>query len=299
MTLVIARRFSERIVVVSDTMTSGEHFSKQNIVPGRLKSVVIGDHLSISYAGLADKALEIIRKAQQLFRETKCVDQILSFLSEHSRNGCDFILASHVVTPAMYKISNGTISKDADVFWIGNSDPIKSIRRIEDATPDQDEPADHFPSGREERRFLSAINRFSLQSGVEWGKDVGGFLIVQLCSPVGYCYVGHAGVAINDGCRVPGGWTKQQLEDQASGMTKFAYNVMGSRYRGVAVVGVFLPDVKVGYVYAPTVDWQVETVSAATLKLMTIKIDSRAQLSGGWIEADDSRNRRRRATTRS
>ncbi|HKM87045.1 MAG TPA: hypothetical protein VJX48_00420 [Xanthobacteraceae bacterium] len=139
---------------------------------------------------------------------------------------------------------------------------------------------------------MRAISKLSFDSGIQWGDDVGGFLIIQLCSPFGYCYVGHAGVAINDSCSLPGGWTTQQLENQASGMTKFGYNVMASSYRGVAVVGAFVPDAKVGYVYSPTVNDEVEIVGAATLKLMTTRIGIRAQSLGGWIDADDSRHRR-------
>lgn len=144
MTLVIARKFSERIVVVSDTMISDEHATKRDVIPGRLKSVVIGDYLSISYSGFADAAIPVIRDAQRLLRAKRGVDEILALLREHSRQGrCDFIVVSHVTSPSMYKIWNGVISKDADVFWIGNSNTIRTVRQLEDAMP-MTPPPDNF-----------------------------------------------------------------------------------------------------------------------------------------------------------
>lgn len=41
MTLVVAAQFGSRIIVFSDTMISGDHPTRNDMIPGRLKSIVL------------------------------------------------------------------------------------------------------------------------------------------------------------------------------------------------------------------------------------------------------------------
>jgi len=58
LTLIAALKMSERIVVMSDTAISDRDAIRSNLIPGRLKSVVVGPKMTISYAGLSSQALE-------------------------------------------------------------------------------------------------------------------------------------------------------------------------------------------------------------------------------------------------
>ena len=62
MTIVVAKKLDERIVDMSDTMISDLNEPKNNVIPGRLKSMVINNWLTISYANLSIQAIDAIRK---------------------------------------------------------------------------------------------------------------------------------------------------------------------------------------------------------------------------------------------
>jgi tRNA threonylcarbamoyladenosine modification (KEOPS) complex Cgi121 subunit len=47
---------------MSDTMITDKGSARDNIIPGRLKSIVINSWLTISYAGLSTQAIDAIRK---------------------------------------------------------------------------------------------------------------------------------------------------------------------------------------------------------------------------------------------
>jgi hypothetical protein len=51
MTVVIGRRFGDAMVILSDTMISDSNTGRDNIIPGRLKAIIVADRLSIAYAG--------------------------------------------------------------------------------------------------------------------------------------------------------------------------------------------------------------------------------------------------------
>ena len=61
MTLVMGRRFNDRLVILSDSMITHKAATKPNAIPGRLKSIILSRDMAVSYAGLANKALSIIR----------------------------------------------------------------------------------------------------------------------------------------------------------------------------------------------------------------------------------------------
>ena len=62
MTIVAAMKFDKRIVVMSDTMISDSNELRNNVIPGRLKSIVINNWLTISDAGLSTQAIDAVRK---------------------------------------------------------------------------------------------------------------------------------------------------------------------------------------------------------------------------------------------
>jgi hypothetical protein len=289
MTLVIARKFAERIVVVSDTMISGEHLTQANIIPGRLKSIIVGDHLSISYSGFANAAITIIRKAHWLYREKKDLEKMLAYVTENTSDGkCEFIVVSHVGSPTIYRVSRGKCVAGADVYWLGNPDPIRRVREIESALPLRETPDEIF-GNPEELRFSSALQKLYLDEGTQMDEGVGGFIVSHLCSPFGYSYQAHGGAIIRDTFQIPGGWSDKQLGQQASGMTKYSYNIVVSRYKGVAVIGGFLPEAKLGYLYSPIEADEARQIFPTSLSAMRRTVESCAQRLGGWIDPEERR----------
>lgn len=240
MTLVAARRFGDRIIVISDTMISDSNATRRNILPGRLKCIVVDWHLSIAFAGPANAGIDAIRQGHGLFKATRNLNELLDYLVAESKREpdcdkrCDFIVSSHIHEPSLYKIWDGQISSGQPFQWIGQKSLLAGLAEATDE--------------------MSFFDAFSQNAGVAAGnasQGVGGIFVVQLGSPYGHCYQTHASTICFDDIIVPPGITEQQQADRASGMMQYSYNCQATLDRGVAVVSAFFEQAQTGYIYAP------------------------------------------------
>ena len=97
MTVVIAKRFGQTIVILSDTMISDTNLGRENAIPGRLKAIIIADRLFIAYVGHSDPALHAIRQVAASY-PTAGLGAVLESLREVTAfdyHDIDFIVASH------------------------------------------------------------------------------------------------------------------------------------------------------------------------------------------------------------
>lgn len=279
MTLVAARRFGDRVIVISDTMISDKNSARRNVLPGRLKSVVIDWHLSIAFAGPANAGIDAIRKANGLFKATRNLNELLNYLIAESKrepdcdNRCDFIVSSHIHGPSLYKIWDGRISSEQHFQWIGQKHLMVGLAEA----PDE----------------ISFFNAFSQNAGVAAGnasQGVGGIFVVQLGSPYGHCYVTHASTICFDEIVVPPGITEQQQADRASGMTEYNYNCQATLDRGVAVVSAFIKQAQTGYIYAPLLQDDPIIIHPASLSEICDRAKLLARELGGRISDVDVRS---------
>jgi hypothetical protein len=280
MTLVVAAQFGSRIIVFSDTMISNKS-TGNDIIPGRLKSVVINGTLSISYSGQADIALDSVRRIRQEF--TNCKD-VIDLLARTSNNfSCDFIVASHLPEPCLTKIEDGKISTGGHRYWIGNPKPIRRLAEIEASSPI---PVGFVPNtilSLEEDTFRRTVQKTLFDPAQHAGGGVGGFLIELLGSPYGHCYQNYVTVKWSDAIHFPPGPTARQLADRASGMTMFGYNVVGAAERGAPVVGIFVDQIGIGYIYRPTEQDAPDKLYPCTLDQITDLVGMHARGMGGFL----------------
>jgi hypothetical protein len=93
-----------------------------NAIPGRLKAIVISDHVSIAYAGHSDPALHAVRRIPDIY--VRCgFAAVLQALGEFTASGdhdVDFIVASHCPTAELRRVWNGQVSEPLDETCIGN-----------------------------------------------------------------------------------------------------------------------------------------------------------------------------------
>lgn len=100
MTIVLAQKFGERIIILADTMISDSNTEKPSIIPGRLKAIVISKKLSIAYAGHANQCHDVALKCYSLARKNGQLNEILEFLRLSSAPNnyeveMEFIVAAH------------------------------------------------------------------------------------------------------------------------------------------------------------------------------------------------------------
>lgn len=290
MTLVVAAQFGARIVVFSDTMISGDHLVRNDIIPGQLKSIILDGKLSVSYAGAVSTGLRVIREAKDLFSKNRNLSQVTEFIRSEALAvlstpyECDFLIVSHVHGPNITKISSGSISTGGTRYWIGNSEPIQKLGELEEAIPQPTSIPPH--SSEKEFRFRQAMMNLLLEPAVHAESKVGGFVIELLASPFGHCYGLFAFQKFWDVIELPQGVTPAQLENRAAGMTLFGCHIMGSFYRGVAVVGAFLEQAKLGYIYRPLEEDCPQKLYPCTAEEISRRVTSFAIEMGGFLDEE-------------
>jgi len=248
MTLVAAKKFGERILVMSDTMISDCDGTRDNIIPGRLKTIVLNTTLTISYAGLSIQAIDCIRhikKNLESFSMSEIVD-LLSDCSAAYENKIDFILCSHVDGNRLLKISGKNVYEGAEIYWIGNQQAAQELSQIKKSEAIVKNHPDYVTP--DELAFSSTFVDFLRETRC---KGVGGAVINCLCSPYGHCYQSHAGAFSWDVITLgQDDWEERKILNK-TGTYHYEYEVYASPERGQALVGLFLPQCSVGFYYDP------------------------------------------------
>jgi hypothetical protein len=263
MTLVVAHRSMNRIVVMCDTMIANDNLLRPNSVPGRLKAIVLSESLTIAYAGLSNLALQDVRALKQVPGLTTA--QAVAFLrnaSDRSAGAVDFLVCSHEIPEngRLIKIAEGKAFEGPDIFWIGNADSAREVARMS-LPPLPGESGGEYYS-LEERQFVRRFHTY-----VEKNEDraVGGMVINCLASQYGHCYQDHLGVFV-ERVTVPDPVEPElRLQMQRSGMDGYySYGVHCAPVRGVAIVGAHFEQAGIGFVYDPLHEDEAEKVRVAS-----------------------------------
>ena len=246
MTVVIGKCFGDTIVILSDTMISDAHLGRTDAIPGRLKAITINDHLSIAYAGHSDPALNIARQIPGIYRSSGLIGVLESLRQGTACEGhdVDFIVASHDPGTELRRIWSGQISDSLNETCIGNCAILPEV--MSRFTP----ASDGRTSARNFR--LAFINAFTNRR-VHLGTGVGGFPIVLQAAPEGHLYKGHT---LNESWKPigPGGTTYEDENDLLTGEWSFRHDLLVPKRAGLAVIGVEVPQGKIGFVYAPLLE---------------------------------------------
>ncbi|MGT2501216.1 hypothetical protein ACVOMS_11065 [Bradyrhizobium guangxiense] len=142
MTIGLARRFGDRILIVADTMISWSS-TKNEMIPGRVKAVVLTEDVSAAYAGSVEHALPALQKSAQVARHGGRLEEIIEPLRATSADTAhdkeletEFLVASHRGEIAMMKVwRGGQITKSDDLLWIGEPSVADAMARLEAEAP--------------------------------------------------------------------------------------------------------------------------------------------------------------------
>lgn len=250
MTLVAALKMGTRIVVLSDTQIDNRDVTRPNIIPGRLKSIVLNESMTVSYAGLSSQAMDAIRNLHRGLPQS--TEQVLDALVEASarhQGELDFILCSHENpdAPRLVKLSDGLVSEGADFYWIGNQSSASTLSKLELPPIQGSNITD--PLSLAEAEFFRRFHEYVYSAR---DRNVGGAIVYCLCSPFGHCYQDHAGTMAWDVITLPDRTDPtERLTKHKTGIASFSYHVYSAIERGIAVVGLYLEQPEVGFLYAP------------------------------------------------
>lgn len=274
MTLVVARQWVDRIVMLSDTMISDRNAPRPDIIPGQLKAIVLNSKLSVAYAGRATKALHAIRDV----RKTVCQGAYLQDVLDHlyqatNRNSGDveFLVASHYEEPALFKVWNGQISTGADWYWIGDPSGATAVQRAMGSQPIRE--SGKLDSKEEEELRLSLAFVEVVRESTFPG--VGGFSFNLLGSPQGHCYQNYGESIAWDSVKLNEIDTPEYRRFEKTGTAHYQYSVTSPQQRGAGVTGVFLPQVELGFIYSPLQFDLVLCRPGVTLEELTSEVNQR------------------------
>jgi hypothetical protein len=136
---VIAKRRQDEILLLADTMISDPRTTSPDIrpgrlrmndtIPGRLKLVTIGECVTVAYAGNADPAGPVIKKARcKLYRVgLESASEVLQLASQEY--DLDFIVASHRPETSLVRIKNGAMLDipDNEICALGDDELFKEL----------------------------------------------------------------------------------------------------------------------------------------------------------------------------
>jgi hypothetical protein len=250
MSLVIARQFGDRICILSDTMISDRNAPKDDVIPGQLKTIVLKDKISISYSGSVNPAIIKIREIRKQIYKEVSLDKILESLSKFTleKNGeVDFIVASHVSTPSLYKIAIGQINKEFDYYWIGDAEAANLVQQeIDKNTEDLKGLPDYV--SQEESKFGYAFRKMVEEHQVP---NVGGVVFKSIGSPYGHCYQNFSMAMAWDAIVLGDGFDeKARRAHEKTGTACYKLAVCSANERGLAVTGAYFDQNEIGFLYS-------------------------------------------------
>lgn len=270
MTLVIAKQWDDRIVVISETTISDRDAARRDVIPGRLKAIVLSEQLSIAYAGIANKAVDAIRELRkQIMAETNLPRVVEYLRGKTVDGGVDFLLISHCDGPTMFKIWRGQVSHGMNFYWLGDAGAASALDSL---IALQSKTLGGLESSNEDV-LVHAFEELIFDGAFP---GVGGFWFILLGSPLGHCYQNHAAFYAWDRVRVTDIDRPEYRRFQRTGTAHYAYSTTSPKLRGAGIAGVFLPQVELGFIYSPLQFDGATIWTTTTLEELTKKIDQLA-----------------------
>lgn len=305
MTFVIARRFDARIVLLADTKISDPDATGRfdpeagvrdrsiyanNYVPGRLKAFPLSRRLSIGYAGRSNAALGVIRDIARTLDTEKDLVGVLEALRKASgTREIEFLVASHIAEPQIFKVWDGRVSGDQSTHWIGDGAISLLLNAAIASSEDRLEALRTAPPSYvsfEESCFVGAWNDLLLRSPT-LGGEVGGVPIHLLASPYGHCFPQSVGVYSPDVIRYSDGRAENaDGEPVEASYGQYGFALLPGDRRGAAVLGLWLEQTGLGYMYDPLERYEAICLSGSSREAVAQAVSERASALGGILESE-------------
>jgi hypothetical protein len=123
MSLIVAKKFGDKICVVSDTrIDNPENLNRVDLdvpeVYGLIKTIVINPFICVAFAGEIELVNAALNVCKQLNHKVDEIVQHLLSVNKNSKNKAEFIVCVAAPPFLIYKISNYEVEK-TDSTWIG------------------------------------------------------------------------------------------------------------------------------------------------------------------------------------
>jgi len=256
-TLVVARKVDDALVIVSDTKVTNETVLRPSLLDGTLKTITISKSLCISFAGdvtVAHNALADIIVGSVCGR-----DNVITHLLQHQHQragACDFLIACHEQPVTLDKIIDGRCERDLQVAWIGDHPAFEAYQSYWANDPFAETAAystmDEMSIGSRMRAALDAV----ISDGNH--PTVGNFVITARSGTLansGFRYNPHA---FGSGFHPVVNTTEPTSLLRSVGVEggSFRYTILVPTERGIGAIAVHIFEPKLGILLCPKISWQ-------------------------------------------
>ncbi len=246
MSLIVALTSGSRVQILSDSEVSHPDGSRSEVIPGRLKLVVLSPQLCVGYAGAVEPALDAIRtipKAEDARSHLAGTLQHLLEGHQAAPAATDFIVVSAGPPPVLHKISEGRLSQGFERYWIGSADAVSIFGQgLAAALRTTNLTTEFATVGAAAMAFESLLNDGAVES-------VGGvpFSVILQNGALNYACAARAFFPTQS---IPDS-TPTALQFGTAAVGGFSYSVLTPLEPGHPIVGVYFLQGRFGYAYTP------------------------------------------------
>lgn len=244
MSIVVAQRRDDEILLVGDTKISSEAATRPDELPGNLKVVTFAKRMTAGFAGNAGAAHVAIKFARRVFYSSGADAALDVLRTSSSEDDTDYIVASHHGRTRLVVLrKGGLVDIGNDVCSIGQDEAFKEVIEKARQTTAHERPA----RGHLRSKFIDII-----LTGKHGEVTIGGFPTAVVATMQDHHYAAHTGAYTYKFPEMKWGETTHQSMDQIySGDGHFQLSIVPSTASDVPVVGACLLQARTGYVYSP------------------------------------------------
>jgi len=240
MTLVYAERTGLQVRLWADTAVTNREAAHINIIPGVLKTVILGRQFVVSFAGSVSGCLDVIRRIRNSGRDQISVDVTLDRLCSHTAHhpkDAEFLVLNH---EKIYRITNGNCISGGDAYWIGDPEAASQFLTLRKASLAK-EPA-HADT------FHANHPSFGMVVDDPQFPNVGGLCTLVVRARDGYIY--ERGIHVVGAQPIPPGATIL-VGDEGPAIGGYAHTFLVPAEPGHPFAAVYFPPGRTGFLYRP------------------------------------------------
>lgn len=243
MTLILGLKTASSIWLLADTRISHPDVKQIEEIPGRLKLITLGPDICVGYAGAADLASTVIRNLPR----SASFESIVQELRAASKDGrIDFLVACNSRFELLRIQSGDPLAIDGSI-WIGDGEAGSTYEDYELKailpTPIESQ------LGPDRARVSRATKAFDNLIRAHPVPTVGGILIRAGSRPDGFWFA-QAATAYFPPQTIPSGLSTA-LYFGGAPEGGFSYSIMAPSVPGIPIVGLYILQGRLGFVYAP------------------------------------------------
>lgn len=258
MTLVVARKIDDTLVIVSDSKVTDDAMLHPSLLNGALKTIVVSSTLCVSFAGNVPLATEAL--AEVITGSIRDRDDLIVHLLKCHRQcsgACDFLIACHKPPILLARVTEGRCETDLQTTWIGDHTAFEAYQEKLATDPFAQSTARY--AGSDEMAVASRMQG-ALSAVIADGlhPSVGNFVITARSGTLANSGFRYDRRAFGSGFHPVASTTEPTSLMRSVGVEggSFHYSVLTPTARGIGAIAVHIVEPRLGVLLHPKGSWE-------------------------------------------